>query len=45
MWEDANTFDEGEIGQVKLATSDEENKLLQNKSPLLLKILLKKIFL
>ena len=32
MWEDANTFDEGEIGQVKLATSDEENKLLQKKN-------------
>ena len=32
MWEDANTFDEGEIGQVKLETSDEENKLLQKKN-------------
>lgn len=32
MWDDSNTFDEGEIGQVKLATSDEENKLLQKKN-------------
>lgn len=29
MWEGANSFDEGEISQAKIATSQEEDKLLQ----------------
>lgn len=32
MWDGSNSFDEGEIGQAKIATASEENKMLQKQN-------------